>query len=65
MASGQPTIGDRIVFMIIRDLLEEGTLENPLLWELLRQDRINCVDDLNGLKSFKFHKGKPFNPPPH
>ena len=51
--------------MIIRDLLEEGTLENPLLWELLRQDRINCVDDLNGLKSFKFHKGKPFNPPPH
>jgi hypothetical protein len=39
--------------MIVRDLLEEGTLVNPLLHELLVQEKINALKDLEGLKKFE------------
>ena len=41
------------MFTIVRELLDEGTLKNPLLKDLLDHDKIKSLKDLDGLKKFE------------
>jgi len=52
---------DKIALQCIKELLQEGTLINPVIKELFTYNKIKSLEEMNELRNFKFSV-EPFKP---